>query len=225
MHYYPHHIGDFIRDTSRLNDSQCMAYLRLMWLYYENEEPLLDNIELLAFKIGSDKDTVAMLLQCYFDANAMRWHHNRIDKVLEEYKSKSDKARNSAKTRWNNANAMRTHSEGNANHKPITNNHIKNIGRGSRLPQDWIIPEDYIKFCHEERPDLIAEDVALQFKDYWISVAGAKGVKTDWFATWRNWVRRQDVAKSKFKNKGSLMSDAQFEDWLTPKGVEHARIG
>ena len=225
MHYYPHHIGDFIRDTSRLNDSQCMAYLRLMWLYYENEEPLLDNIELLAFKIGSDKDTVAMLLQCYFDANAMRWHHNRIDKVLEEYKSKSDKARNSAKTRWNNANAMRTHSEGNANHKPITNNHTKNIGRGSRLPQDWIIPEDYIKFCHEERPDLIPEDVAAQFKDYWISVSGAKGVKTDWFATWRNWVRRQDVAKSKFKNKGSLMSDAQFEDWLTPKGVEHARIG
>ena len=29
-----------------------------------------------------------------------------------------------------------------------------------------------------------------EFKDYWIAVPGAKGVKLDWLATWRNWVRR-----------------------------------
>lgn len=29
-----------------------------------------------------------------------------------------------------------------------------------------------------------------EFRDYWVAVPGAKGVKLDWLATWRNWVRR-----------------------------------
>ena len=29
------------------------------------------------------------------------------------------------------------------------------------------------------------------FRDYWIAQPGAKGRKLDWFATWRNWVRRE----------------------------------
>lgn len=120
MHYYPHHIGDFIKDTSRLSDSQCMAYLRLIWMYYESESPLPDDPKMLAFKVGSDEQTIAMLLQCYFYANALHWHHKRIDAVLEEYKNKSKKASDSAKARWNNAKGMQSHSDGNA--KPITKN-------------------------------------------------------------------------------------------------------
>jgi uncharacterized protein YdaU (DUF1376 family) len=230
MHYYSHHIGDFIRDTSRLNDAQCMAYLRLIWMYYEDEEPLIDNVELLAFKIGSDKDTVAMLLQCYFYANAMRWHHKRIDSELSMYKEKSEKARNSAKARWNNANAMRTHSECNANgmltnnQEPITKNH-NNAARGTRLTQEWIAPQEYIDFCNQERPDLDANQIALQFRDYWVSKAGKDGIKADWLATWRNWVRRQEKSKSKYKNKSDVVSDEQFDKWLNPQGENNARLG
>lgn len=131
MHYYSHHIGDFIRDTSRLTDSQAMAYLRMIWLYYESEQPLPNNPELLAFKIGSDVKTVEMLLQCYFYANALHWHHKRIDAEIEAFKIKSKKAADSAKARWKNAKDMRTHSECNAsamltnNQEPITNNQEK----------------------------------------------------------------------------------------------------
>lgn len=60
---------------------------------------------------------------------------------------------------------------------------------GSRLPQDWTLPEEYENFCKAERPDLTPADVAARFADYWHGVAGAKGRKADWFATWRNWVR------------------------------------
>jgi uncharacterized protein YdaU (DUF1376 family) len=122
MNYYPHHIGDFVRDTSRLSDSQCMAYLRLIWLYYESEQPLANDVQRLAFQIGSDEKTVELLLQCFFYANAERWHHKRIDAEIEAYKTKSIKASESAKARWKNAKDMRTHSEGNANQEPITNN-------------------------------------------------------------------------------------------------------
>jgi hypothetical protein len=33
------------------------------------------------------------------------------------------------------------------------------------------------------------EQTAQRFADYWHGVAGAKGRKADWLATWRNWVR------------------------------------
>lgn len=95
----------------------------------------------------------------------------------------------------------------------------ENSSKGSRLPNDWIAPQEFIDFCNTERPDLDANFIAEQFKDYWISQAGSKGVRADWLATWRNWVRRQEQSKSKFKNKSDLLSDRQFVNWLeTDKG-------
>ena len=53
------------------------------------------------------------------------------------------------------------------------------------------LSEDQKQFCIKERPDLDPVKVSAGFKDYWISAAGAKAVKKDWDATWRNWVRNQ----------------------------------
>ena len=61
--------------------------------------------------------------------------------------------------------------------------------RGTRLPADWTPSEDDILFCQSERPDLNPLTVANRFRDYWISQPGQKGLKLDWIATWRNWVR------------------------------------
>jgi hypothetical protein len=80
------------------------------------------------------------------------------------------------------------------NHKPITNNQDKNK-RGSRLPQDFFFPKDWCDFVIEQRPELNAQKTFDQFKDYWIAQAGQKGVKLDWFATWRNWVRSTNAPK------------------------------
>lgn len=63
--------------------------------------------------------------------------------------------------------------------------------RGSRLPDGWTLPDDWAVFCKAERPDLVPNEVAERFADYWHSAAGAKGRKSDWFATWRNWVRAE----------------------------------
>ncbi len=70
--------------------------------------------------------------------------------------------------------------------------------RGTRLPPDWQPSEDLVAFAAEQgfHPDRIAA-IAEQFRDYWHAVAGAKGRKLDWPATWRNWVRRDaDGAKN-----------------------------
>jgi hypothetical protein len=52
-------------------------------------------------------------------------------------------------------------------------------------------PSEWIEFCQTQRPDLSAGMTFDSFRDYWVGVAGAKGVKLDWTATWRNWVRNQ----------------------------------
>lgn len=63
--------------------------------------------------------------------------------------------------------------------------------RGSRLPADWKPTEAQLQFCKTERPDLDPAKTADRFRDYWIAQPGAKGVKLEWTATWRNWVRSE----------------------------------
>jgi uncharacterized protein YdaU (DUF1376 family) len=111
MNYYSHHIGDFIRDTSRLSDAQCMAYLRMIWMYYETEEPLDCDVDALAFRLGASASDVQQILKHYFFEHEGKWHHSRCDKEIIAFRGKSEKAKKSAKTRWDNANAMRAHKE------------------------------------------------------------------------------------------------------------------
>ena len=76
----------------------------------------------------------------------------------------------------------------------ITKSNQKNNAPATRLPKDWMPSADDVRFCRTERPDLNVKTLADGFRDYWIAVAGAKGKKLDWPATWRNWVRNQKQA-------------------------------
>ena len=126
MYYYPHHIGDFIADTARLTDSQCMAYLRLIWHYYDTEKPLENDPESLAFKIGSSAQDVGLILKHYFILDGDVWRKSRCDNVISEYHSKADKARKAAEIKWKNARAKQADSERNANASENNANASKN---------------------------------------------------------------------------------------------------
>jgi len=63
----------------------------------------------------------------------------------------------------------------------------------------------------QERPDLDVRQVAEQFKDYWIAQGGQKGVKLDWDATWRNWVRNTKAVKPNPADKVRLTVPASNE--------------
>ena len=63
--------------------------------------------------------------------------------------------------------------------------------RGTRLPDGWM-PSPAVKAqIASERPDLDLRREHENFTDYWRSVAGRTGVKLDWDATWRRWMRDQ----------------------------------
>jgi len=213
MHYYQHHIGDFIKDTSFLTNEEIGIYLKLIWLYYDTEKPLPNNMFELSMKTGTRDNTEMLtgLLEMFFKLNSDEnfWHHSRCDVEIEHYKqqlttaSKAGKA--SALKRAMNKNSTSVQQAFNDrstevqltnNHKPITNNQNKDNKRGSRLANDFLIPSDWILFCEQERPELNTAKTFNQFKDYWIAQAGQKGLKLDWFATWRNWVRNTTAPKT-----------------------------
>lgn len=62
--------------------------------------------------------------------------------------------------------------------------------RGARL-QLLALPDDWKAWAIKERPDLNADTTWQTFRDYWVAIPGQKGCKSDWLATWRNWVRNQ----------------------------------
>lgn len=61
--------------------------------------------------------------------------------------------------------------------------------RGSRIPEDFAVTDDMIAWARMETPHVGAKETEA-FIDYWRAAPGAKGVKSDWEATWRNWMRR-----------------------------------
>ena len=60
--------------------------------------------------------------------------------------------------------------------------------RGTRLQLEDM-PDEYRDFCRQERPDLSPSATWDRFRDHWTAKPGKDGVKLDWLATWRNWVR------------------------------------
>ena len=140
MHYYQHHIGDFLKDAGHLSNEQMGIYLRMIWRYYLDEKPLEDDCESIAFAMRSDEKTVRLILRHFFVFQDGFWYHKRCDAEISRYHGKSQKARNSAIARWENANALRTQTEcsanatkNDANQEPITNNH-KPIEEGTNVP-------------------------------------------------------------------------------------------
>lgn len=62
--------------------------------------------------------------------------------------------------------------------------------RGSRLDCDMLLPLEWRTFAETEgHPDPQRE--WQKFTDYWRAKPGAAGVKLDWMATWRNWIRKE----------------------------------
>lgn len=64
----------------------------------------------------------------------------------------------------------------------------KTVDRGSRLTITEL-PDDWKAFAEQEEPDLDPIRLFDDFHDYWTGLSGAKAIKKDWAATWRNYVR------------------------------------
>ena len=87
--------------------------------------------------------------------------------------------------------------------------------KGSRLPSDFILPKVWWEWAITQ--GLSGNEANAQgeiFKDHWVSQTGQKGVKADWPATWRNWIRRsKDFRKP--PSQGNKTHEQDFEQLHT----------
>ena len=138
MHYYQHHIGDFIKDTAFLTNEEVGIYLKLLWIYYDTESPLPDDLFTLSMKLNArdNEQAVAGILKMFFTLKEGFWYQSRCEEEISSYKEfindKSKAGKASAIKRALNKNSTgveqvlsksSTDEQLTNNHKPITNNH------------------------------------------------------------------------------------------------------
>ena len=126
MYYYQFNIGDYQSHTSHLSETEDLVYRRLLDWYYLHEIPIpLDEAEVSRqIRMRSHTESIAIVLQEYFERTYDGWIHHRANKEIAKAGDKSEKAKASANARWGkkDANALPTQSESNATHNtlPIT---------------------------------------------------------------------------------------------------------
>lgn len=103
---------------------------------------------------------------------------------------------------------------------------VDRLERGSRLAADFVMPDEWIAWAQTERGWTrdVAETVSAQFKDYWTAAAGARAVKLDWKATWRNWVRESKRPNGDYAGKAKRTAEEERE-FVTKTIAFYRRIG
>jgi uncharacterized protein YdaU (DUF1376 family) len=200
MHYYQFHIGDYKSHTHHLSHYEDLAYRRLLDFYFLHEQPIKHRDIARQIGMRDHEEDVMTVLNEFFISTPEGFVNPRADKEIKQYKEFSEAGKRGAAKRWATPPNGEASNPPNAtliatnNHKPITNNQEKKT-LGKRLASDFCLTKEWEDFCVEQRPELNPAKTFDQFKDYWIAQAGQKGVKLDWFATWRNWVRSTNAPK------------------------------
>ena len=191
MYYYQHHIGDYRKDTSHLSLVEHGIYRQLLDLYYITEKPLdKKSIRLIGARTDQEIAMAELILNEFFEKKGTKYYHRRCDDEIKNYKLKSLRASESSNKRWSNikklddANAMPTQSERNANQEPITKN------QKIPIPKDFTISQRVINWANEKG----YRDLNRHL-DNFILVAQSNNYKyTDWDAAFMraikdNWAK------------------------------------
>ncbi len=170
MHYYQHHIGDFIKDTSFLTNEEVGIYMKMIWIYYDTEEPIPNSLTELSMRVNArgKEDLIKGLLDLFFISSTQGWHHKRCDKEIEHYRqqlefaSKAGKA-SAAKRALNktlsdvkqDSNDRSTTVQPTNNQQPLTNNQKKNkfvVVKPENIPEK--IWDDFLELRKSKKAPL-----------------------------------------------------------------------
>jgi uncharacterized protein YdaU (DUF1376 family) len=164
MHYYQFNIKDYKAHTDHLSLMEDLAFRRMLDWVYLHEKPLPINPTDIAKRIlmPTHSESIEFVLSEFFEIVEDGYVNRTATDNIDSFKAKSEKATKSANMRWNkkpDANDMRTHSEGNANHKPLTTNQLKDKhdleNQAPSIIEEKEAKQDYL----EER--------TLAFEDFW----------------------------------------------------------
>lgn len=209
--FYP---SDWLAGTRGLSAEETGVYITLIARMYEMAGPIERDDERLFRLCGCRSKAAFQKCLEYLIAEGKITvveggiFNDRVGKEIQKSTEKSSSARASAQARWKkkpnkindsqDANADETHMRTQC-YPYIDTEKEKEIpigiskkkaSRGSRLPSDWRLPKAWGEWAvGQGMTEFEVRREADKFRDYWIAQGGAKGVKLDWQATWRNWTR------------------------------------
>lgn len=100
----------------------------------------------------------------------------------------------------------------------------KSEARGARLSPDWVLPQEWLVWALTDRPEFTEQAIrriAESFADYWHAATGQQSRKADWFATWRNWFRKERAPSGNvhpLPSRHHGFDKRDYTDGLTPRG-------
>jgi uncharacterized protein YdaU (DUF1376 family) len=101
VNYYPHHIGDYLRDTSHLTALEDGTYRRMLDLYYASEKPLPMDFDWLTRLVRAreepEREAVKFILDKFFVKHEDGWHNKRADEEIRKGRVRAKVARTNGK--------------------------------------------------------------------------------------------------------------------------------
>ena len=91
--------------------------------------------------------------------------------------------------------------------------------RGSRLPKDWVLPDDWRAWAVAQRPGLDVDLEAAKFADFWHAKAGKDATKLNWEGVWRNWIRNARIDRGSFTPVQRPLSAMERVEANIAKGI------
>lgn len=232
MHYYKRNLGDYSKKAGRLSMLQHGAYTLLIDSCYDREQfPTRD--EAIDWCWASSKEeieAVEFVLRKFFSLEGGVYVQKRIQEEIAAYHQKSTTNKRIAEERETLRKEKQTNRSRNVydnsphahepspNQEPLTKNQEPVVGvppsaprtkqeaAGTRLPSDWVLPDEWREWCEVNRPDLDPRLTADSFRDFWVSKPGKDGRKSDWLATWRNWCRGQKPGSGPAKRHSDIFA-------------------
>ncbi len=192
----------YLSDTRHLTTIQHGAYLlMLMTAWRAPDCSLPDDDCYLARITGMDKRTwasnKATLLSFWRLNDKQKWEQGRLKderNFVEQKRNKNAANGRSSALKRNNRGSTTVQPEPNQistpTPTPLNKKNPSDSKKGTRFDL-VVMPDDWKNYCLQEIPNANAQRIFDEFRDYWIAKAGSDGVKLDWLATWRNWVRRR----------------------------------
>jgi len=92
----------------------------------------------------------------------------------------------------------------------ININHKETKRTATRIPEDFWPSKELLEWHAEHFEEVDWKLETHKFVDYWSSVSGGKGMKTDWQATWRNWIRNNKKPKRASREEENKKAIREF---------------
>jgi len=161
----------------------------------------------IAFALQTHEDCIKRLINDFdlFETDQQYFWSESLIKRMELKEERSEKARESAKKRWNrdiDANAMRTHSDGNANAMQLKESKGKEI-----------------KEIKEKESKINEDSHNAIFRQLWNNKIWLEGLAITWKADFKevqdhlNTIRQECILKADFKENEKLAKE-HFFNWV-----------